>query len=369
MPRTARALVIRRLGEPFRLETIHLDDIRDDEALVEIFASGICRTDLHCAAGHRPVSAPAVFGHEGAGTVLEVGKSITAVKPKDKVLLSYSTCGSCDQCTSGHRAYCSKILPLNFGGKRSDGSSALSLPDGQSLFSNFFGQSSFSNFAVVNKASLVKVPNDTPLDLFASLGCGLQTGTGAIFNTLNVQAENTVAVFGVGSLGLSAIMACKIRQAKEIIAIDIHPSRLELAKELGATAVINSSEGDVMGKIKTICGTTGLNKALDCSGVPEIIETMVDSLGTRGRACSVGSNRPGTRVSIDVHKLFVMGKEYVGCHQGESDPHEMAPFLVDQYRRGRFPVEKITTCYRVDDYERAFEDIESGKTVKGVLLW
>lgn len=175
----------------------------------------------------------------------------------------------------------------------------------------------------MNKASLVKVPNDTPLDLFASLGCGLQTGTGAIFNTLNVQAENTVAVFGVGSLGLSAIMACKIRQAKEIIAIDIHPSRLELAKELGATAVINSSEGDVMEKIKTICVTTGLNKALDCSGVPEIIETMVDSLGTRGRACSVGSNRPGTRVSIDVHKLFVMGKEYVGCHQGESDPHEV----------------------------------------------
>jgi len=278
------------------------------------------------------------------------------------------------------------MLQLNFSGKRMDGSSALTLPQGQVLFSNFFGQSSFSNLAVVNKASLVKVPNDTPLDLFASLGCGLQTGAGAILNTLNVQSGSTVAVFGVGSLGLSAIMACKIRQAREIIAIDIQPSRLELAKELGATTVMNSMEGDVVRKIQNICNSNGVDRALDCSGVPEIIETMVDSLGTRGRACSVGSNKPGTRVSIDLHRHFVLGREYVGCHQGESNPHEvrslvvlvftllisfvqMAPFLIDCYRRGQFPVEKITTCYDASDYKRAFEDIESGKAVKAVLLW
>jgi Zn-dependent alcohol dehydrogenase len=260
----------------------------------------------------------------GAGTVLQVGKDVTEVQLGDKVLLSYSICRVCEQCCSGHRAYCEKILALNFSGKREDNSCPLSLPDGRALFSNFFGQSSFSSLAIVNGTSLVKVPSDTPLQLFASLGCSMQTGVGAIFNTLDVQQGSTVAVFGVGSLGLYAIMACKLRQAKEIIAIDIQPSRLELATELGATAIINSSEGDVAEQIRKICGTNGVERALDCSGVAKIIETMIESLGTRGKACSVGSNAPGIRISIDVHKHFVRGTQYVGSHQGDSDPHKVS---------------------------------------------
>jgi Zn-dependent alcohol dehydrogenase len=259
----------------------------------------------------------------GAGTVLEIGENVTGIQLGDKVLLSYSVCRVCKQCCSGNRAYCEKILALNFSGKREDGTSPLTLPDGKALFSNFFGQSSFSSLAVVNGASLVKVPSDTPSDLFATLGCSMETGIGAIFNTLDVQPESTVAVFGVGSLGLYAIMACKLRQAKEIIAIDIKPSRLELAKELGATATINSSEGDVAEQIRRICGTNGVERALDCSGVARIIETMIESLGTRGKACSVGSNAPGTRISIDVHKHFVKGTQYVGSHQGDSDPQKV----------------------------------------------
>jgi Zn-dependent alcohol dehydrogenase len=260
----------------------------------------------------------------GAGTVLQVGEHVTGIQPGDKVLLSYSICRVCKQCCSGHRAYCEKILALNFSGKRADGSTPLSLPDGQALFSNFFGQSSFSDLAIVNGTSLIKVPSDTPLQLFASLGCSMQTGVGAILNTLDVQQGSSVAVFGVGSLGLYAIMACKLRQAREIIAIDIQPSRLDLAKELGATAIINSAEGDVAEQIRKLCGTNGVERALDCSGVAKIIETMIESLGTRGKACSVGSNAPGTRISIDVHKHFVRGTQYVGSHQGDSDPHKVS---------------------------------------------
>ncbi|KAG9520769.1 GroES-like protein, partial [Aureobasidium melanogenum] len=369
MPQNARALIVRELGGPFTFEDVIVDDIRPDEALVKIEASGICRTDLHCAAGHRPVQVPAVLGHEGAGTVLEVGENVTGIQPGDKVLLSYSICRVCKQCCSGNRAYCEKILALNFSGKREDGTSPLTLPDGKALFSNFFGQSSFSSLAVVNGASLVKVPSDTPSDLFATLGCSMETGIGAIFNTLDVQPESTVAVFGVGSLGLYAIMACKLRQAKEIIAIDIQPSRLELAKELGATATINSSEGDVAEQIRKICGTNGVERALDCSGVARIIETMIESLGTRGKACSVGSNAPGTRISIDVHKHFVKGTQYVGSHQGDSDPQKMAPMLLHEYSLGRLPLHKVTTSYEVDDFQRALDDVESGKTVKAVLTW
>lgn len=339
MPQNARALIVRELGGPLTFEDVIVDDIRSNEALVKIEASGICRTDLNAAAGHHPIQPPAVFGHEGlsismpstevyltlagAGTVLQVGEDVTGVQPGDKVLLSYSICRVCKQCCSGNRAYCEKILALNFGGTRADGSSALTLPDGQALFSSFFGQSSFSSLAVVNETSLVKVPSDTPLNLFAPLGFSMETGVGAIFNTLDVQPGSTVAVFGVGSLGLYAIMACKLRQAKEIIAIDIQPSRLELAKDLGATATINSSEGDVAEQIRTICGTNGVERALDCSGVAKIIETMIESLGTRGKACSVGSNKPGTRISIDVHEHFVKGTQYVGSHQGDSDPQKV----------------------------------------------
>lgn len=156
------------------------------------------------------------------------------------------------------------------------------------------------------------------LKLFAPLGCGLQTGAGAILNTLNVQPGSTVAISGVESVGLSAITASRIRQAKEIIAVDIQASRLELAKELGATKIINSAEADIVAEIKKICSPISVNYALDCSGVPMVIEKMIDSIGTRGRACSVGAPAPGKRASVDVFSHLVMGRGYIGCHQGES---------------------------------------------------
>lgn len=156
--------------------------------------------------------------------VIETGSDVNEVAKGDKVLLSYAFYNKCSQCESGHLPYCEYLLALNFGGQRSDGTSALSLQDGSKLHGHFFGQSSFSRLAVVNCNSLVKLPQNVELALFAPLGCGLQTGAGAILNTLNVQTGSTVAIFGVGSIGLSAIMACQIRQAKEIIAVDIQPS-------------------------------------------------------------------------------------------------------------------------------------------------
>jgi Zn-dependent alcohol dehydrogenase len=179
----------------------------------------------------------------------------------------------------------------------------------------------------VHRKCIVKVPQDTPLDLFAPLGCGLQTGAGSIFNTLNVQEGSTVAIFGVGSVGLSAIMAARIRKAKEIIAVDIQPSRLELAKQLGATRTVNSAEVDALSEIRKICPPSGVDYALDCSGVLKVIETMVDSLAPCGRACSAGAPTPGKRASVDVFSHLVMGKEYVGCHQGGSIAKEVSPRL------------------------------------------
>lgn len=261
--------------------------------------------------------------------MVETGAEVKEASVGDKVLLSYAFCNNCKQCSSGRAPYCDQMMPLNFGGVRTDGTSGLALGDGAELRAHFFGQSSFSRLAVVHRNTLVKVPQDTRLDLFAPLGCGLQTGAGSILNTLNVLEGSTVAIFGVGSVGLSAIMAASIRKAKEIIAVDIQPSRLQIARELGATKTINSTEvDDVLEEIRKICPPSGVNYALDCSGVLKVIETMVDSLAPCGRACSAGAPTPGKRASIDVFAHLVMGKEYVGCHQGGSIAKEVIPYSV-----------------------------------------
>ncbi|KAM5385337.1 hypothetical protein ACJZ2D_000978 [Fusarium nematophilum] len=349
---TTTALVLKEINGPFSLEKVSLDTIRHDEALVEIHATGLCHTDLSCASGTLPASAPAVLGHEGAGIIREVGSSVADLKPGDKVLLSYSHCASCEQCTSGHPAYCYSFVPWNFGGKRSDGSPAMSL-DSKPLFSSFFGQSSFARLTVAHRSSLVKVASDTDLALFAPLGCGLQTGAGAILNTLNVQPGKTVAIFGVGSVGMSAVMAAKIRGAKEIIAVDLQQSRLDLAKSLGATATILGNDSEL---------------ALDCSGVPAVIETMIDCLGTRGRAASVGAPTPGKKVGVDVFAQLINGREYVGCCEGDSIPGKLIPFLMEEHAKGNYQIEKLVTYYDMKDFEQAISDTKSGKALKARLF-
>lgn len=260
----------------------------------------------------------------GGGVVLEVGTNVTSVSPGDKVLLSFSSCGSCPGCKSDHPAYCYNFNDYNFGGKRPDGSAAMSImQDGgkQPIYSTFFGQSSFAARTIVHRSSIVKVPQQTPLDLFAPLGCGIQTGVGAVFNTLDVKPGSSVAIFGVGSVGLAAVMAAKARKASRIIAIDLQPERLELAKELGATdGVLGPDQEHIIEAIKNICPPLGVDFAVDCTGVPSIIETMVASLGMRGRAATVGAPGGNAHAKIDIMSHLTYGKEYVGCSEGDSNP-------------------------------------------------
>jgi len=173
----------------------------------------------------------------------------------------------------------------------------------------------------------VKVASETPLELFAPLGCGLQTGAGAVLNTLNVQPGSSLAVFGVGSVGMSAVMAGKMRGAKTIIAVDLQPSRLELARSLGATHGIMGSDPDVVEQIQKLCPPNGVNFALDCSGVSQVIEKMIECLGTRGRAATVGAPSPGKKVGVDIFNHLVLGREYVGCCEGDSVAEKVNSFL------------------------------------------
>ncbi|KAJ9494698.1 hypothetical protein H2202_009774 [Exophiala xenobiotica] len=365
----ATALVAPKVGGPLEFRKIQLDVPRPDEAVVEIHAVGICHADVSCLHGKLQAKFPSVFGHEGAGIVKQVGSDMKGIRPNDTVLISYNSCGKCRLCEQGSPAYCVNMMQLNFGGTRLDGSCTLYSDDGSSLHGNFFGQSSFSNLALVNAQCLVKVPDSVSLDLYAPLGCGIQTGVGAIVNALNVQPGSTVAIFGTGSVGMAAIMAARIRQAKTIIGIDLEPGRLEIAKKVGATHVLRASGEDAVKQIREVCDGEGVLYAMDATGVPTVIETMIESLAIRGRALTIGAPAPGSKVRVDVLAQLTMGRSYIGSNQGDAVPQEMIPFLIEQHSTGNLPIEHLVTTYDVKDYEAALEDMRSGKTIKPVLVW
>ncbi|KIW59845.1 hypothetical protein PV05_00111 [Exophiala xenobiotica] len=389
---TTEALILTTTNGSLELRRALLSGPQNDEVLVEMHATGICHTDLSCMDGVLSISTPAVLGHEGAGMVLATGFDVTDIAPGDKVLLSINHCQRCDNCTSGHPNYCAEGMPRNFGGRRlSDGSTPISLLDDDDdddddeakkktpCFGNFFGQSSFARHAIVNRSCIVKVAatsdtNTSPnLALFAPLGCGISTGVGSVLNTLNVKQGSSLAVFGTGSVGLAAVMAGKMRKARVIVTVDLNQARLELARKLGATHLVHVHGGSedvdvVQQRVRQAC-PEGVAYAVDCTGNPKVIESMMDCLATRGRAAQVGIPTPDKTVPINILQHLLNGREYVGCAGGDCVPSEMLPFLMQQQEAGNFPLEDIVSYYDVKDYAQAFEDARSGKVVKAVLKW
>jgi aryl-alcohol dehydrogenase len=245
------AAVARATETPLSLEEISLSEPRPDEVLVRLVAAGICHTDISMR-DHiiYPVPHPVVLGHEGAGFVERIGAGVTRLAPGDPVILTSASCGHCPSCDAGLPIYCYEFNDRNFAGGRIDGSSPLS--KGKEVIHYYQGQSSFATHAVIRERSVVKVPRDAPLEMLAPLGCGIMTGAGAIINSLGVDIDDSVAVFGTGSVGLSAIMAAKLVGAGTIIAVDLVESRLALARELGATQAINAKRQSVPEAIREI---------------------------------------------------------------------------------------------------------------------
>ena len=231
---SARAAVLRSSDAPFRIERVNIEAPRSDEVLVRLAATGICHTDMVMRDQALPTPLPVVLGHEGAGIVEAVGADVTHVRPGDHEVLAFNSCGHCASCDDHAPAYCVEFAPRNFMGSRPDGTSPLS-GEGGLIHANIFGQSSFATHAIARDRNTVKVSSDAPLERLGPLGCGIMTGAGAVMNALRVRAGSTIAIFGTGAVGLSAIMAAKAVGAATIIAIDINESRLDLARELGAT--------------------------------------------------------------------------------------------------------------------------------------
>src|ERR671916_1522434 len=362
----ATAAVVWEKERPFSMEEVEVEEPRAGEVLVRIVGVGGCHTDRIVRDQWYPVPLPAVLGHEGSGVVERVGPGVEKVGPGDPVVLSFDHCGHCANCLSGKPAYCATFFERNFGGGRMDGSTALG-KDGRTVHSHFFGQSSFATYALASQNSVVKVPEDAPLESLGPLGCGVQTGAGAVLNSLRPEPGSSIAVFGTGAVGMSAIMAAVAAGCTTIIGIDVRSNRLDLCeRELGATHTINSAQRDAVEEIGGITGS-GVAYSLDTTGVPQVFRQAVESLAPLGMCGIVGAPPIGTEAALDMNNIMIPGRTIRGIIEGDSVPDVFIPQLVDLQQQGRFPFDRLVKFYDLDEINRAAKEAEEGSTLKPVL--
>jgi aryl-alcohol dehydrogenase len=346
------AAITEAKGGPFALGELELGELRDDEVLVDVSAAGICHTDLICRDQWIPVPLPAVLGHEGAGVVRAVGSAVAKVAVGERVGMTFDSCGVCPCCRRGKPSYCHHFFEHNFAASRpADGTTVLSR-GGEVVHSHFFGQSSFATAAVARERNVISIESHIPLEIAAPFGCGIQTGAGAVLNTLAVPAGSSLAVFGTGAVGIAAVLAGAIAGASMIIGIDLHAARLELARELGATHVIDAGTVDVAEEISRLTGH-GVDFALETTGVPSVLRTAVHSLAPLGTA--------------GVNTILTAGRIVRGVVEGDSVPELFLPTLIRFWEQGRFPVERLMTFYDFDAIDAAAQDAQAGRTIKPVL--
>ncbi|MCW4353703.1 NAD(P)-dependent alcohol dehydrogenase [Hoyosella sp. YIM 151337] len=346
---------------PFTLTPVELDEIRPDELLVRIVAAGICHTDLTFKA---KVPAPAVYGHEGAGIVERTGAKVSHVRPGDRVLLSFGYCGSCRHCRAAVPGYCSKMQQINASGFRADGSPTLTR-DGSPLYGAFFGQSSFAQHVITSQNNVVVAKNVPDLAIAAPLGCGFQTGAGAVLNVLKLAPDDSLVIFGAGAVGLSALLAARMRGTKTLIAVDPVPSRRQLARELGATAVFEPGPHIVSRVHEATAGGAGC--ALDTTGKSSVVADALSALDSRGTLVVVGLG--DTHALINVSEVMLAGKTLRGCTEGDALPQEFVPQLLREHGRGRFPIDKLIVKYPFTAINEAVADMRAGRVIQPVLTW
>ncbi len=346
------AAVLRAPGREPVLEPLTLEGPRPGEVLVRIAASGVCHTDIGFL--DSGASGPVILGHEGAGVVEEVGADVSGLAPGDHVVLSFASCGACAECLAERPAHCENFWELNFGFSRLDGTNAY----GPDVRGHFFGQSSFASHSLTTPRNLVKVDPILPLELLAPLGCGLQTGAGTVVNSLAVKAGQSVLVLGTGTVGLAAVMAASYLGAEPIIAVDLHPRRLDLALELGAThAVGNRGEG-LGRRIRDIAGK-GVDHVLEITGDPELNRLGRELLAPGGgMALLTGDSGPGELPG---------GRRIFGVIQGDAVPQRFIPWLIELNLTGNFPYHRLLRHYPFKDINRAVADSKRGAAVKPVL--
>lgn len=355
--------ILRAISEPLRLEEINLAPLAPGQVRVRIAASGVCHSDLSQATGVLPAGTPCVLGHEGAGIIEAVGSEVIHVKPGDHVAIAWTAaCGRCWYCYRGEVHLCRNAIR-----------DVYSMPyatdtEGTALFTSM-GVSSFATATNCLARAVVKIDDDIPLDIAALVGCGVATGAGAALNTAPVEHGSAVAVIGMGGVGLAVLMAARVRGAAELIAVDPVASRRAIAVELGATHVIDPSAEDVVQQVKAITGRRGADYVFEAVGRAATIETAFSATRPGGTTCVVGAASPTEKISLSAHDLFMQGKTVVGCQYGSVVPGRDFPMLLNLWRSGALPLDKlITRRIALGEVNSAFDDLLSGNGIRSVIV-
>jgi aryl-alcohol dehydrogenase len=351
-------------GEEFVLTEVELNGPRDDEVLVRIVATGLCHSDITMSSFLPAEMFPNVFGHEGAGVVEEVGANVSGIEVGDHVVLSIRSCRTCAQCQAGYYGHCEQALFINYMGMRMDGSTTYAR-DGQTVFGSFFGQSSFAQHAIAYADNCIVVDKALDLARLGPYGCGFQTGVGTMLNVANPSADQSVVVYGAGSVGLAALAAGRTTGAT-MVAVDPLASRRDIAASYGALVIDPNDLGDatVVDKVKELTGG-GATFGIDTTAIPEVVKAAQQSLAVRGMLIAIGLG--AEEYPIDAVDLLQNGKVIRSSLEGDADPLEFIPRMLAM--ADELDLDRLVTPYPFDQINQAIADSASGKVVKPVLVW
>jgi S-(hydroxymethyl)glutathione dehydrogenase/alcohol dehydrogenase len=367
-PRTVRAAVLATRESGTAVVDVDLAPPGPTEVEVEISAAGVCGSDLHVARGDWDVPKPVVLGHEGAGIVRTVGAEVKSLAPGDHVILTWMPqCNQCRQCAAGRPWQCEQVVEvIETQGVLYDGTTRWSRR-GEKLY-HFSGVSSFADRVVVPETGAIKIRSDAPLDKVAIIGCGVATGVGAVRNTAAVPQGASVAVIGCGGVGLSCVQGARLAKAGRIVAVDIDPQKLEVARSLGATDVVSAADGDPVDAMRK-AAPEGLDYVFDAIGHTSTTEQAFRALGIGGTAVIVGLPAEGTTVCFDPLWLGEASRRIIGSHYGSTDPHRDIPDLVDLYMDGELDLDVLISGRRpLEQVVEALDDLEAGRALRTLLI-
>ena len=353
-------------SRPLVLEEVELGAPRAGELLVRVAAAGVCHSDVSVVDGSRIRPLPMALGHEAAGVVEEVGAGVRDVKPGDHVVMTFvPSCGQCPECAAGRPALCAPAAVANGAGTLLHGPSLLRDREGK-VIHHHLGVSGFARHAVVARESAVVVPRDVPLQVAALFGCAVLTGTGAVLNTAAVRPGQSVAIFGLGGVGLASVLGAAVASAWPIIAVDPVPAKRELARQLGATAVFSPEEAEK--GVKDLTGG-GAEFTFEAAGVPAVMEAAFRSARRGGTTVAMGLPHPSRTVTLPALAFAGLGQTLTGSYMGSAAPQRDIPRYVALWKAGRMPVDRLQSAtLPLEKINEAFENLAAGAAVRQVLL-
>jgi NDMA-dependent alcohol dehydrogenase len=364
-----QAALITAPQQPIQIETLELEAPRAGEVLVQIKACGVCHSDYHLISGATQHPLPVVPGHEGAGIVEAVGDGVTRIKPGDHVVLNWApNCGHCFYCLRGKPNLCDTFVGPIWAGVMLDGTPRLSW-NGQPVY-HFSALAAFAEYAVVPQETCVVIRSDVLLSVAALVGCAVTTGVGAVLYTAQVQAGDRVAVFGCGGVGLSVIMGAQLAGAQQIIAIDRIPQKLEMAKQFGATDVIDASQVEAIEMVRQMTAGRGADATFEAVGVPQLQADCVEAARPGGKAVLVGLSAMGSSTPLSGAKLVRQEKTVIGSYYGSAHTARDFPFLLDLYAAGKLNLDRlISRTYQLVEINAAFDAMLNGEVARGVVTF